>query len=385
VLLAAVAWPAGACSIPVFRYALERWDSERYPAVVFTRGVLPADAQPLLKSLQDSPANLGVALVDVDSPASTDALKLWQAQGSPALPWLAVRFPQGGKLAWSGALDAAGIAIVLDSPARKQLRQQLLGGTSAVWVLLECGDAARDDKIAALLEKQSADLAKRLLLSGTTDDTQLWSTLPLKLAFSVVRVSRTAPEETFFSALLQSELISPPDALDSAGPLVFPVYGRGRTLPALKEKELLSEKLIEPAQFLTGACACTAKELTPGLDLLIAADWEAEVLTGKYQRRFFGTFAGRSGDSAKLSSDVIGSYLTGASDKKPGQTYLVKVENDSKAVLEGLTRQNGKSAEVMGKLDDFAPDGAAKYLIVTSVVEVSATPPAKVRRKPGGL
>ena len=388
-LLAAAAWPACACSLPVFRYALESWKPEPYQALVFSHGLLPADAQPLLKSLQDSPANLSVAVVDVDAdkPDSPDALKLWQAHGAPALPWLAVRFPQGGTLAWSGALDAAGLAALLDSPARKLLRQELLGGASAVWVLLESGDATRDDKIAALLQKQSADLAKRLQLPATDpDNSQLRSGLPLKLEFSVVRVARTAPEEKFFAALLlQPELNPQPDNPERAEPLVFPVFGRGRALPAFKEKDLLPETLTGAAQFLTGACSCTAKELTAGADLLIAADWETELMATKYQRKFFGMFAGLSDDSQRLSPDVVGSFGTNESDKKPGRKYLVKVENGNKAVLETLKRNDGKKAQVTGKLQDIGPDDEAKYLIVSSVIELSATPPAKERRKLGGL
>lgn len=426
-LLVATSWRSCACTIPVFRYALEHWNAETYRAYIFSHGSLPADGQPLLTSLRDSSANLSVTLVDVDKPDSSGALKLWKAQGSPALPWLAVSFPEGtpsgadgtgGTLAWSGALDAAGIGALLDSPARKQLRQHLLGGTSVVWVLLESGDAARDDKIAAYLQKQSADLAKRLQLPPQepgVNESQLLSGLPLKVEFSVVRVARTAPEEKFFVALLlQPELNSQPELKPrpelnpqpdnrEREPLVIPVFGRGRALPALTEKDLLPElhaqkdccphiagdvppaTLSDAAQFVTGMCSCDVKLLTPGGDLLIAADWETELMTGKNQHIFFGTFAKRSDDSQKLGSDVIGSFSTSSTDKKPGRTYLVKVGNDNKVVLATLERYDGKNAQVLGKLQDFGPDSKAKYLIVSKVVEVSSTPRAKERRKGGGL
>jgi len=381
-LLAAVAWPACACTLPVFRTALETWEPDPYQALIFARGSLPADAQLFSTSQQDNPSNLRVSVIDVDHPPSPDALKIWKAQGEPALPWMAVSFPRGGALAWSGAPDANGLARVLDSPARKKLRSALLEGTSVVWVLLESGDAARDDKIAGNLQTQSADLAKRLKIPEAGPE-ESRSSLTLKLAFSVVRVSRTAPEEKFFVAqLLQSELN--PDKIERAEPLVFPVFGRGRALPAMTEKELLPESLAQAAQFLTGTCACDAKDLTPGVHLLITADWETELTTGKNQRKFVGKFAGFD-DSQKPSPDVIGSFNANGTEKKPGRTYLVKMEKDNKVVLAALRSYDGKVAQISGKLEDFGPDGEAKYLIVVAVKDETATPPVKERRIPGGI
>ena len=50
VLLAATALvlgvrPAAACSVPVFRYALERWPADMYRLVVFHRGALSEGQQ----------------------------------------------------------------------------------------------------------------------------------------------------------------------------------------------------------------------------------------------------------------------------------------------------------------------------------------------------
>ena len=421
-LLVAASWRSCACTIPVFRYALERWQPEMYRARIFSHGSLSANEQALLKSLQDIPINLSVTLVDVDKPDSPDALKLWKAQGAPALPWLAVSFPDakpsgagdtGGTIAWSGALDAAGIAALLDSPARKQLRQHLLDGTSVVWVLLESGDAERDDKIAAYLKNQSADLAKRLKLPPPepgVNESQLLSGLPLKVEFSIVRVARTAPEEKLFAAILLQPELKPqpalepqPDNRERAEPLVFPVFGRGRALPALTEKDLLPElpaqkdccphiagdvppgTLSTAALFVTGMCSCDVKQLTPGGDLLIAVDWESELMTGKNQYRFFGTFTRVSDDSQKLGPNVIGSFSTSSTDKKPGRTYLVKVDNENKGVLATLERYDAKNAQVRGKLQEFGPDGEAKYLIISGVIEATSTPRAKEHRKAGSI
>jgi len=114
----------------------------------------------------------------------------------------------------------------------------------------------------------------------------------------------------------------------------------------------------------------------------------AQGQTGKYQRTFYGTFqwvGAADGSAQQLSPEVVGNFSTNSSDRKPGRTYLVKVENANKGVIETLKKFNGKITEVQGKLRNLTPEGEAKYLIVTSVVEVAPTRPATERRKFGGL
>ena len=45
--------PARACSVPVFRYALERWPAAPYELIVFHRGALPAAEQGLVKRFSE--------------------------------------------------------------------------------------------------------------------------------------------------------------------------------------------------------------------------------------------------------------------------------------------------------------------------------------------
>ena len=113
----------------------------------------------------------------------------------------------------------------------------------------------------------------------------------------------------------------------------------------------------------------------------------AEGENAKHQRAFGGVFVAlpEPDPSQKLNSDVIGSFITDSSDATPGRPYLVKVDNGNKVVVEALKRSAGKKLRVTGKLRIFGEDGHAKYLIVTSVVETAATPPAASRRKRGGV
>lgn len=113
----------------------------------------------------------------------------------------------------------------------------------------------------------------------------------------------------------------------------------------------------------------------------------AQGVTGKYQRTFYGTFQSTSQGSElqQANPEVVGTYLTNETDRKPGRTYQVKVENGNKGIIDALKRVEGKKAELIGKLRNIGPDGEAKYLIVTQVVEAAPTRPATERRKFGGL
>jgi len=60
-------------------------------------------------------------------------------------------------------------------------------------------------------------------------------------------------------------------------PVVFPVFGRGRILCALAGKAIVAGNLEDAATFLAGPCSCQVKELNPGIDILMAADWDSVV------------------------------------------------------------------------------------------------------------
>lgn len=288
VLLGAVlaAAPLWACSVPVFRYALEKWPPDTYRATVFHRGPLSAVQAGLVRDLSRDGlagrlhANVGLTTVDLAQNPSPAALELWRAHGKDELPWLVVSYPAASKLpdpVVSAPLSEAGIRTALDSPARREIARRLGRGDSAVWVLLEIGDPARDDATARLAETRLNYLAGVLKLPALdpADIANGLVNVPaggLKLAFSVLRLSRhDAAESTFVKMLLGSES----DLHAIAEPMLFPVFGRGRALYALAGQGITHETLDEAASFLIGRCSCQVKEQNPGVDLLLAADWEA--------------------------------------------------------------------------------------------------------------
>ena len=286
--LCLLAWPRPArpCDVPVFRYALEHWTPSPYEAVVFHRGALDAQAQQIVARLRSSavagePANLMVRLVDLDEPTDAHVLRLWEQQASATLPRLVLRYaPDGpdGDAVWSAPLEPAAADRLLDSPLRREIRKRLIDGQNGVWLLLESGGAARDQAAARQLEQEVAAARRELALPapapGGSLDLQAKGPPGEGISFSIVRLSRTDPaEQVLAAALLHSEW----DLPGSGEVMAFPVFGRGRVLYALVGEGITAANLRRANEYVVGACSGLIKDLSPGRDLLMAADWDRAV------------------------------------------------------------------------------------------------------------
>jgi hypothetical protein len=151
----------------------------------------------------------------------------------------------------------------------------LLQGESVVWLLLECGRRSDDDAAAQLLADNLRKIEQDARLpSPEPDDSRLQSALPLRIAFSILRVSRADPAERILVRLL---LRGEKELENCSQPVAFPVFGRGRVLAALTGKGLTPMVVAEACAFLTSDCSCEVKAMNPGRDLLLAADWESVV------------------------------------------------------------------------------------------------------------
>jgi len=279
--LAVLLWPiiAPACDVPVFRYALERWNPDPYVVVVFHREPFTSEQQSEIEELEktgrEALANVVVRKVNVSGAMPAAFQSLWKAQGDPVLPWMVVRYPANTGIepsAWTGKLSAGIAKSLVDSPARREIARQLLNGKTAVWLLLESGDKTRDDTLGRLLETESRNLERTLELpTPSPDDPPLSIDLPLKIAFSTVRVARSDPAERWFvNQLLNWE----PHLRNTANALLFPVFGRGRALPPALGEKIRTQAIGAMARLLTGPCSCQIKEMNAGFDLLMAARWE---------------------------------------------------------------------------------------------------------------
>ncbi len=269
-----------ACDVPVFRYALERWAADSYQIVVFQNAPLTAEQQALLATVEKRGpgglANLTVSAVDLAREVSEPLRALWKTQENPAPPWMVVRYPRQTRIerpAWTGPFGAEATGSLIESPARREIAQKLLGGDAVVWLLLESGDKRRSEEVARLVEAELRKLEKSLVLPERAPaDPPINPALPLRIAFSTVRVARSDPAERMLVNLLLNWSTNLTTAQE---PMLFPIFGRGRVVPPAIGQEIQPEAIRDMAEFLTGPCSCEVKEMNPGYDLLLAADWNS--------------------------------------------------------------------------------------------------------------
>lgn len=288
-----VSMPAlvNACSVPVFRYALERWMPDYYEAVLIHRGQV-AENDPALSLLQGEVSellNLYLSKIDLDSsPEAQEQLKGLLGGDIPqTLPAVAIWYPSNkGRAApfWVGEFTPEIVSALIQSPKRKELGERLTKGQSGVWILVESGNAEKDKATLQLLEQELETATRELKeqLPAIIDESEMPG---LTFEFSTLTISRSDPKEQFFlAALLNSE----PDLQQyAAEPILFPVFGRGRALYALVGQGINAENIRDAIGFLTGPCGCEIKMLNPGVDLPMAVNWDAAVM--QFYQEFYET------------------------------------------------------------------------------------------------
>ena len=223
---------AFACQVPVFRYALERWDASHYELIIESNRELdPAEQEAvdfLVQSSADKehPINLSVRVLEETAAAEGAKMSLHypgRLDGFTA------------KSIWSGPVSMNNARQVVDSPVRRELVRRILAGESAIWVMVESGDAEKDKSAADSLTKFINEAAEKLEVpegvigrnsepvEGYVDPANvLQSDVPLEIGFSLLRIQRSDPEEQVF---LQMLLNYESDLSELASePMVFPVF-----------------------------------------------------------------------------------------------------------------------------------------------------------------
>ncbi|MEO2016701.1 MAG: hypothetical protein ABGZ53_20280 [Fuerstiella sp.] len=330
-----------ACSVPVFRYALEHWRPDSYIAFVFHGGKLTAEQRAAVDAMQPlgpdgGPlTNVAVTVIDVDADKDPVTQKLWQDHQSKELPHMVVQSPPKWgppQTIWQGEFTAKNAAMVMDSPARAQVGKKLIEGESVVWIFLECGDKEQDDNAFNLLTTELKRLQSELKLPEIEEeDLGDLSVNPdaLKIAFSAVRISRDdAAERALVEMLLRVE----PDLMDeelSGQPMAFPVFGRGRALYALVGKGIAPDVIEDASQFLTGACQCTVKAQNPGVDLIMNVDWDAMVVPTEPLDEDLPPLAGFSGFG--LPDDAADGTGADATSAEEPEVLLAQATNMAEA------------------------------------------------------
>jgi hypothetical protein len=281
-----------ACQVPVFRYSLERWNPDQYRFLVLTDGEPDEHSRVALKVLSSTSEPSGesgdatVAIHDVRTADDPFLRRLWKQYGKSTERLVVTLYPQqssipADQVASVGILSQERAEQIVDSPVRREIVRRLAEGHSAVWILLESGDMAKDRRAFQAIENQLAADAELLKLP-TPEEMEVEpqrlaaARIKLKIQFSIVTVSRDDPQESFLvDCLLNSE----EDLQEFQEPLAFPVFGRGRVLYALVGDGITAENIRRASAFIVGPCSCQVKEQNPGFDLLLQCNWNSIVGT----------------------------------------------------------------------------------------------------------
>lgn len=279
--VALVVTPAISCSIPVFRYALERWPADLFVADAQVPSNVGADGRRAINWLEDQaqpnggPLNLTV----VRAATTEEGTTAEQAHVSLSAP----SHGRDPTMLWEGTAEQARAALTA-GPWRDDLVRRLASGDSVVWLVLEGSDPASAKKAADMLTDELPQFAEDTPLPRGIGlpGSELMTSIPLEVRFSVLKVPSDADGEKLLRATLlagrastfaaDTEIDS--TAIKSDGPLVVPVFGRGRAAAVLPAATLSLDAVAELTGFLCGACSCQVKQLNPGFDLLLPVDWD---------------------------------------------------------------------------------------------------------------
>jgi hypothetical protein len=277
-----------ACQVPVFRFALERWQADNYELLILHEGALDEATQVRIDRLRDAKANrtanLEVQVAEVSKLRDPRLLTLWSNRSEGDKPLMVVLYPKTAMEVPDRVLDSApfseeAIEYLIQSPVREQIAKRLSRGESAVWVFVPSGIASKDAVALAMLNDRIAVNKARLTLP-TAEELEIEPELlaknkiPLRIDFSVVTLDRKDPREAF---LLKSLIKSEADLNADDEPMAFPVFGRGRVLYALVGDGIMPQTTDTACKFMVGPCSCQVKNQNPGFDLLMNFDWDQTV------------------------------------------------------------------------------------------------------------
>lgn len=290
------------CNVPVFRYGLEQWERDEYRLVVATSGSLSADAQERVSELarhtsaEGGFCNLDVQVVNVSDGTDSEWLEEFPAMAEVTEATAFLLYPAGEKyqpIILQEPFSGETIRKLVSSTFVDRVMLDILAGTSAVWVLVDSGDQAADNEALEELNRTLEILKEKIELPpgviqtsgevtggfsredlrGRFDpDDVLESGIPLKIDFSVVRLTQDLAEPVLRAIMMNCES-DLGEYLDQ--PMVFPVFGRGRMLYPMIGESISGKNIALAGMYICGRCSCQAKIGNPGLDLLSHVDWDS--------------------------------------------------------------------------------------------------------------
>jgi hypothetical protein len=353
---------------------LERWAADYYEAIYIHHGPLTGEEEKLLDELRQEESQdealLNLRVLDLDITSTTDekVKTLLMSEKVPDnLPVLVMWYPwQKGRTppVWQGKLTPSTVKAFLKSPVRQKLAERLMEGQTAVWIFIKSGNVA-NDKAAYDLLKKELDTAVSELKEEAESIPAEYATPEINYEFSILPVSRSDPNESMLLSLL---LGSEPDLDEYADkPVIFPVFGRGRALYALIGEGINTDNIRETIAFIVGPCGCEIKMMNPGVDLLMAANWDQAAM--QFYQEFYETYnevpevTGVMPDAPAAKLETVESTV----DTIPEPQAQVSDDTQSLADEEQVTTSDVKEKKVLG-LGLMGTTGVMLAIIVILVV-----------------
>jgi len=260
-----------ACSVPVFRYALERWHPDPYVIQLNYNTPHTNKLSEILETLRT---------FDFDYSFIIEKIKT-----SGKSPQINLLYPKISGLktnVWKGSMTVNNIKKILDSPARREIARRIIGGDSAVLLLLEGDNEKRNNEVAASLMTNIPIVEGNIKLPHEytdipEEDLQIYDT-NIVFKLSMLRLSKTNSDDKILINMLTRLL---PDSIPKDSfPIAYPIFGRGRMLTAMFAKDITERNLQGLCEYISGECSCEIKGQNPGIDLLFAVDWDSLIKPG---------------------------------------------------------------------------------------------------------
>lgn len=276
---------AGACTLPVYRYALENWPPDAYRIAIFHDDALTTDQQKVVDYLVEF-EDTSAVVVDPydlsDEKVHQEVRDFWASQIDKSLPRMIVRYPyyaQKEKVFRSLPVEMNVAKTLMESPKRREIARKILDGDCAVWVFVEGNDKQETEEARKELKTTLA------LLQGQIELPQPEPPMPgypepdpgapteLHTAFSIIEITKEEKEDLLIELLRNVDDRLLGEEYDSQ-PMTFPIFGRGRALCGFAGAEIEENNIADASYFLTNACSCQIKSQNPGMDILMPVFWD---------------------------------------------------------------------------------------------------------------
>lgn len=278
-----------ACDVPVFRYALERWSADPYGCLIIEDHPLNDEETEVLEELKkwsigdERQINLWIGKMSREDMKGSGFGTISEQFPKGEKNQMVLVYPQVAgisKAIWAGPINQTSAQILWNSPERKDIVTELSSGTSAVFYYLESGNAEKDQEIQTFLKSsfeilQNGFSLPQTVISRTSSEipddpsNRLRTDVPFKLEFKL----KSLPLKTQ-DPILRNMLHGLEEGLPADAPMVFAIFGRGRTIGPITGENLNKEVLLQLASYLCGRCSCQVKAQNPGIDILLNQNWD---------------------------------------------------------------------------------------------------------------